>query len=649
MKKLLSAIFFLSSLFGFSNGVDGELIWEENPSFSSVFPENAKEYAVGIFIAHNYEYVYSEEGDLQCINTIHKKIRLNTDEAVNEFNKLSVSLDDVIEIIELKARAIKPDGTVVNFDEENVKEITDDETGNNYKIFAIDGIKTGDDIEYYIVRRLGSLTESRCFFQDSYPIQHAYFKLTSPPNLLFASKGYNGFPNPSFTKQSEELNLYTCSRDSIKLIKAEKFSYVDPRRARVEWKLEYNLDRNGAPLLTWDDAAQTIYESYYVGVDRNQLTQWLEAIDVKNGSELEMAAQVEEYLKMNIYIQELSSPDFYDLDFVFKNQVTNVTGIVKIYARLFQEIGIEHELVVTSSRDKIKFDKDLQSYSYLDKYLIYLPASDSYIDPNSEVFRVGCVEGNLTATDGLFVTPVSFDGFESAIAKIKYIEPTSYLQNFDHLHIVMDIDVDEFQTRVKTSRGFKGLSGGYIRNFYDLADEEYQKDLLISVMPIEATYTEYKTIKPVKESKIDFIDEAEFIVFSDIESERFLEEAGDKILINVGETIGPQVEMYFEDEREAEIENSFNRSYYREILINIPDGYKISNPESADLSFIEEIDGNDQFGFVSQHSFEGTQYKIVIDEYYKQIFAGHEHIEGFKKVVNAAADFNKVVLILEKE
>jgi len=40
-------------------------------------------------------------------------------------------------------------------------------------------------------------------------------------------------------------------------------------------------------------------------------------------------------------------------------------------------------------------------------------------------------------------------------------------------------------------------------------------------------------------------------------------------------------------------------------------------------------------------------YKVIIDEYYKEIYLPEEHFEGFKNVVNAAVDFNKVVLVLE--
>jgi hypothetical protein len=41
--------------------------------------------------------------------------------------------------------------------------------------------------------------------------------------------------------------------------------------------------------------------------------------------------------------------------------------------------------------------------------------------------------------------------------------------------------------------------------------------------------------------------------------------------------------------------------------------------------------------------------KVVIDEVYKKVRFPADEFDEFKKVINAAADYNKVVLILEKK
>jgi hypothetical protein len=41
--------------------------------------------------------------------------------------------------------------------------------------------------------------------------------------------------------------------------------------------------------------------------------------------------------------------------------------------------------------------------------------------------------------------------------------------------------------------------------------------------------------------------------------------------------------------------------------------------------------------------------EVHIEEYYKEIYAPTSRYEDFRRVVNAAADFNKITLVLEKE
>ncbi len=46
---------------------------------------------------------------------------------------------------------------------------------------------------------------------------------------------------------------------------------------------------------------------------------------------------------------------------------------------------------------------------------------------------------------------------------------------------------------------------------------------------------------------------------------------------------------------------------------------------------------------------EGNLLTITIDEFYKEVLQPIDIYEPFQKVINAAADFNKVTLLLEKK
>lgn len=622
--------------------------WEEKPDYLSIEAGHDTENAIGIFYNEKTEYMYNPDGELEMIHTLHRRIRLCTDNAVNGFNKLSVSMSDVIETIETKARVIKPDGRTVEFNRQNIREIIDAESRDNYRIFAIDGIEKGDDLEYLIIRRMKGANFGKAFYQFEFPVLKASFELISPKNLKYAAKGYNGFPQPVADTIADGKNRLSCNAVNLDGLRGEDYFYQNPGRARVEFKLEYNLARGRGSILRWSDAAQRIYEILYGSVDQKAVQKWLKSVDTGRGTPYEKAAAIEDYIKNHIHIDEGDSPEFNDLEFVRTRKVTDEQGVVRVYANLFRALGIKHEIVLTSERDHLKFDPEFQSWNYLRKYLIYLPDDKVYIDPANDLYRIGCVPGELTATHGLFISIVKIGDFESGVGKIRFIEPVPYRENYDNMYIEISTDPQTGVTRITATRGLRGLSGGYISMIYKNIDEEKKQELLKSVMESKATNPDYRTLTVLDKSDIDFISNAGFIIYSDFTTASLLETAGDKLLLNFGEIIGPQVELYDQENKERSAESDFNRWYYRRLVFRVPEGYRIVNPEAAEMNITGTAGGEKAFGFVSAWTYEGDTYTVDIDEYYSRVFVEPSEFSGFRNVVNAAANFNKVVLILEK-
>ncbi|MES2629128.1 MAG: hypothetical protein V4616_09195 [Bacteroidota bacterium] len=139
------------------------------------------------------------------------------------------------------------------------------------------------------------------------------------------------------------------------------------------------------------------------------------------------------------------------------------------------------------------------------------------------------------------------------------------------------------------------------------------------------------------------------IVEFSFSSPAFIEKAGQKVLFKVGELIGPQAEMYQEKERQFPVENEFNRIYQRELVITIPENYTCRNPEILAMNVTPFAAKKNEAGFISAYKQEGNQLKVTISEYYNQLMLPKEDYEDYRKVINAAADFNKLVLVLEKK
>jgi hypothetical protein len=623
--------------------------WEAKPSYINIPEKYTTEDRVGLYSFERYEYYHNEEGNLMVFQTIHKKYRALNDKAVNELNTLSIEIGDGVELIDIRARTINEKGEVVQFDKSNIKEVTDDESRDKYKIFAIDGIEIGSDIEYVMVKNIPSDYFGRSYFQYPYPLLEAKWEMSSPATLIFDTKAYNGEINLS-QKSIEERNFYAGEMKNIPALKEEKYAFTNPRRARIEFRLAMNKGRGNFPIFTWDHVAQRIYNNNYLLEDNelDALTEVSQEIDLNSNDLLQRISNIENYIKKNILIQEFHVPDFYNLDFVVKNKVSSEKGIVKLYANLFKKLGVKHNVVLSSERDLFQLDKDFSSWDYLQKYLIYLPQIDKYIAPANMEYRLGCFPPLLASADGLFVELVRVGEFESAIGHVKRIKELDYHENYDHMFIKLDLDVEESQTHIITERCFHGLSGGFLKQYYDMMDEKAKTEFLKELMTTKLGKPEYNEITTKEQSNKKGGENADFIIYSDVISTDFMEQAGNKILIQIGESIGPQAEMYQKEERKADIENEFNRWYVRTINFMIPEGYRISNPEVADMNVIHEIDGETKFKFVSNHRIEGDQYIVEIDEFYNEIYTDKAYFEAFRKVVNAAADFNKAVLILEE-
>ena len=120
------------------------------------------------------------------------------------------------------------------------------------------------------------------------------------------------------------------------------------------------------------------------------------------------------------------------------------------------------------------------------------------------------------------------------------------------------------------------------------------------------------------------------------------------MLLKIGEIIGPQEQMYQEKPRRLPVELPYPHSLNRKITFEIPNGYKVKNLNDINID-IEHKDGNEAtMGFTSSYTQSGNIVTINVAESYKKLKYPLAQFEDFRKVINASADFNKIVLVLEK-
>jgi hypothetical protein len=621
--------------------------WEKDRARFVLTPSEQNQSEIILKYHQQFEYVFVDEAFVM-FSTVHRIVLVNNSEAIQKNNRIVIPMNSTIELVDLKARAINKAGKAVYFDKSNLKELKEEESGNAYRIFAIEGVELGSEIEYFYTRKMEPILYERSYMQFDVQVKKGSFMLSSPKHLKFAFKSYNGLAEVK-EEMNEERNIYAMSMGSVPAMKEEPFSFYHANRKRIEFKLAYNTGRSDARLYTWDDAAKRFYAvlTETSKDDDKALEKFVKTLNDNPADETtRRIQQLEQKIKTTIQVNnERREESLSQIESVLKYKLASREGITKLFLAVFAKQKIACQPVLTCSRENARFDGDFDSWGFLDDYILYFPDTKGFIAPYHFESRYPLVPADLTAQKGLFIEPFTVGDMKSALASIEDIPAIDYQLNTDNLDIDVTFSEDLTSAQIRQKREFGGYNATYFSPYYDVMTADQRKQMieqLTKQTAPDANVTTW-TAKPLPGKGAE-----SFLIDTDFQSTHFLERAGPRVLFKVGELIGPQVEMYRDDTRTNGVENEYNRGYDRTIQIKIPEGYNFKN--LADLNF--DVTYKDKtetpFLFQSSYTMTGNILKVHILEYYKQIYAPLSRYEDYRKVINAAADFNKVTLVLEK-
>lgn len=595
-----------------------------------------------------YEYVL-EDNQFLVYSTIHRIVYVNNNEAIQKNNRIVISMTNTLELMDLRARAISKDGRTVFFDKSNLKELKQEESGKAFKIFAIEGVELGSEIEYFFTRKMSANIFDRVFMQFDVPVKENSLMVTCPRHLKFDFKSYFNFPE---VKEEERggLNVYRTSMREVPALKEEAFSYFSANRKRVDFKLAYNTARSDARLYTWDEAARTFYKMLMTVSkdDVKALDKFVKTINDDPSAALETRIKhIEDKIKSGIQInKEGHGESLSGIASILKYKVASHQGMTRLFVNVFDRLKILCHPVVTCSREEIKFDGSFDSWAFLDDYVLFFPDTKGFLEPYAFELRYPLIQPDFTAQQGLFIEPYGDGEDRSALSSIGIIPPADYTINIDNLDIDVTFNEDLTLNNIRQKREFGGYNAAFFTPYYDLMSADQRTGMIEGIIKQTAPDASIKTWKanPVAGTLAN-----NFVVDVDFQSGHFLERAGQRILFKVGELIGGQIEMYRDNERTTTVENEYNRKYDRLIRVKIPEGYQIKNLDDLKVNITYQDRDLMPFIFKSDYSMKGNVLEISVTEFYKEIYAPLSRYEDFRKVVNAAADFNKITLVLEKE
>jgi len=650
MKKTLIFLLSLTVIHVFGQEPEYKKIQLDSIISDKKFPDKLKDEFPCITLKESVTMEYIMMGQEVCeFETIHRKTLVLSDKGVEYFNRVYIPTSQTIDIVDLKARAVSPNGTITNFDKTNIKEVENLEDKGAFKMFAMEGLEKGSIVEllYTLKQNVGSY--GKYVFQEDFPILNASFTLLSFKSLVFNMKAYNG----SFKKTDDTTtakHILSYSSDSIPPLRDEKYASYSANKAKVEYAFSYNSESSTTPINTWAMAAKSLYDAFYKeNNDEDKLVKkQLKKLKIDKMSELEKVKTIEIYLKDNITLKPVRGIENIEtISFALKNKFTNEEGFTHLFCKFLQLAGINHQLGCTSDRSKCKFDKDFMTWQYLYEYVIYFPNLSTYLSPTEVQYRLGMLPDEVTNNDVLFLKTLTISsGFVSALPDIKTIPNTPYEKSFTNQIATIELDPANLLAKVHYRHELGGYEANYIQPFYDFLPEDKKTEVMESILKFMNEDTKIVDFKLENTSHNESPFDKPFIIDSHLEVKNLIEMAGESVIFKLGEVIGRQEEMYDDHKRENPIELQFAHFYMRNIRVKIPEGYII---KGTDAISINKVCASGAAGFVSIYKIENNELIVSVREFYRDVMIPIEQYGDFRNVINAAADFNKISIVLEKK
>lgn len=620
--------------------------WEEERERTTLTEEQRALPELILYSGQHLHYVMGDQGAFQYITT-HYKIYLNSEEAIQRNNRIEIGMENLIDIVDIRARTFTSDGRILELDQESVREINDEDVHFS-RLFAIEGIDIGSEIEFFFTVKSALTLFGSHGLQFLAPCLKSEFTLTAPFYMRFDLKPYNADLKVDTLSAPDSIShKFRLIATDLPELRIEPFSNPLAQLISVHYRFVETILFPDLFKFNWDEAGRHFYKLVYEksGRERRALRRFLRSFNPE-GSLEDKVSKIEHYLKDNItFDMRVQAMGINELDWVLENKTAGSGGMIRLFAATLDHFGIRHEIVISSDRFEHQFDPYFETWHSLREYLIYLPELEKFIAPDYFAFRNFLIPYGYTHTYGLFIRRFKTPAKETGIAYTNWIPPFEYRTSKDILHIEVQLEENLSKAIVKEKRSFSGYNSLWIQPFADLLSESELFEIveeLTQSTAVDAEIGEWEVLN----KGVKWVNWEPLQINVNYSSASYIQRAGNNYLFKLGNLIGQQLELYVERERHLPVENDFLRGYERKITVHIPENMQIANLEDIAIKEYFDYLGERVFSFESSYSFQDNVLEVSIYEYYNTIEIGPEDFEGFRKVINAAADFNKVTLLL---
>lgn len=619
--------------------------WETKPTPIKFIKEFEKEKEVELYYKKAIELVV-EEKQVYNISVMHRQLLVNSDAAIEENNKIYVLDNERNEIVKNKTRVIYPNGKISELSDKDIQTAQDEKSKQTYKYYAVPGLEKGCIIEQLLIRKeYPTLNGAILPFQSEEPSVLSIFELIYPSYLKYKVKTYNGLAEAQTDTIAENKIRMTVKANNIPAFHEEKYSNSSLYKQYLMYKLTANAKSNN--MNSFREIGERIYNNLNKELstnDNKELKNVLKQIELKKAKTIiDTIKIVESYVKSNINYDEEQEFEKNELSDILSRKKADKYGIMLVYNNIFKALKIKIEIVATASRFNYPFDTQFENQNQLKDYLIYFPSTKEYLDPENIILRYPLITNSLLNNNGLFIKSIELGGNTIAQTETRKISVYDSKYSSDTLHIEVNfsknIENPEY-TYTWRNNSFEGLQ---FQLLGEMLDEKQRQEVYQNQITNYSKEPNLKvTAQNIGTKNMGFNP---IILTSQFNSDKLIEKAGNEILFKVGESIGPQTELYQEEARKADVDMYFPHEYNRKIEITVPKEYQIKNTEALNINHnVKDSNGKEIGAFHSSYTISGNKLTIICKEYYNFIVLPQTQYEDFKNTINAAADFNKVVL-----
>ena len=529
-QSILTALLSFSIVLSFSQNFNykQQTSWNDKPDKIELNQEFVKSSAVCLLDDRTIEFK-TEAKEIVLYTTYHRIYKINDDNGIEMFNKIYIPTYRGTTFTQLHARTILPSGKVKEVPAEKINETEED--GRRYKLFAMEGVEKGAEIEYiYTTKSEPSFFGTEVFQSSVTPYQKALFTLSIPQHLKFDVKGFNGFKVSSDSIIGDQRIVVGYS-ENIPEIDDEKYAVRSRYMQRVEYKLSYNLSTSAnVRMYTWKEFAKRAYASYSSSESKDEkpVEKLLASLNLEDQkSEEDKIIAIEDYIKRTINIdKDLIGEDASELDKIIKRKSADNRGIIRLFANLFEKAGIKYQLVFVSKRDEMPLDEDIENWNRIDEAAFFFPETKKYLSPTTIELRYPFIPFYWAATKGLFLKVTSLGTFKSAIGTFGDIDMQPYENSSHDMEATLKFSADMDSVVINSKQILTGYGAANYRPIYAFLPKEKQDDATLEIVKSVAKSTNIRNIKVENSLLTDFTQNKPLIISADITSGEMIEKAG---------------------------------------------------------------------------------------------------------------------------